>query len=106
MASRKKSAASKSRALIQYPQITKAEIVQREIRQLRAQISMELASYASSDQRSTAAGQGGTLGIIDEERVPELKSGHGRIGVFDQMVYDPHVRGQLRQISMTLISGV
>jgi len=46
------------------------------------------------------------LGDIDEEYVPDLKTLRGRLRVFDRMANDPLVRGQLRAIGMTLVSGV
>lgn len=71
----------------------------REILALRSQIGEELA-------RGTASGINVNLGDIDEEYVPELKQIKGRMSIYDRMVNDPIVRGQLTAITMTLISGV
>lgn len=72
--------------------------IEREIQLLRDQFGSELAKRVS--------GLNLRLGDIDEEYVPELKNLRSRVSVFDRMVNDPHVHGQLRAIWMTMVSGV
>lgn len=93
--------------------MTRDDIIQNEIRSLRTQIAVELSSQRTLASgvdpfgpTTFASGQTGSLGRINEEYVPELKGTHQRIQVFDRMVNDPHVRGQIRSIAMTLVSGV
>src|SRR5712671_2435076 len=105
MAKRQKSAASRVRREQVRTHLTKEEMVQNEIRSLRSQIAIEFAGLASS-QRSTASGINATLGNINEEYVPELMTMKNRASVYDRMANDPWVRGQLRGIGMTLVSGV
>lgn len=75
-------------------------LLNQEIAHLRGQIAIELAA------RSNASGMNISLGDINEEYVPELKSIKGRMKVYERMANDPWIRGQLRGIGMTLISGV
>jgi len=46
------------------------------------------------------------LGDINEEYVPDLKTLANRIRIFERMSNDPQVRGQLRAVTMTMVSGV
>jgi len=78
---------------------THALSLQREIAELRSQVGAEINNL-------TSAGIKVRLGDIDEEYVPELKTIKGRMAIYDRMVNDPVVRGQLTAITMTLISGV
>ncbi len=81
------------------PRVPQTDL-QREVVSLRSQVAQELSRNRHS------AGIQMRLGDIDEEYVPELKPIKSRMRVFDRMANDPQVRGQLRAITMTLISGV
>src|SRR5438445_4818223 len=74
--------------------------LQQEIKHLRDQIGQTINTMYG------ASGLHVTQGTIDEEYVPELKIHSGRAAIFEQMANDPIVRGQLRAISATLLSGV
>lgn len=79
---------------------SRAEMVAHEVRRLRGEIGIELA------RRSAASGVNVALGDIDEEYNTELKTIRGRTGQYERMINDSFVRGQLRNIEMTLVSGV
>jgi hypothetical protein len=76
------------------------DALSREIASLRAQVANEVSRARFS------AGANIQLGDIDEEYVPNLRTLKGRISIYERMVNDPQVRGQLRAITMTLVSGV
>lgn len=76
------------------------EMIRKEIVSLRSQVGAEMTKARIS------AGSNLRLGDVDEEYVPDLRSLAGRIRVFERMANDPNVRGQLRAITMTLISGM
>lgn len=80
--------------------LSREEMVANEVRRLRGEIGIELA------KRSAASGMNVSLGDIDEEYNPELKTIRGRTSQYERMINDPFVRGQLRNIEMTLVSGV
>lgn len=94
----------RSTALVKSPRgkarTVKAELLRNEITSLRAQVADEIA------KRRHASGINLMLGDIDEEYVPELRSLRSRTRVFERMANDPQVRGQLRAITMTMMSGV
>src|SRR6266702_1992816 len=101
----KKSAASRRRRQQTRVTFSKAEMLQNEIRRLRSAIAIEFSAGAGS-QRSTASGINAGIGDISEEYVPELLALKSRVPVYDRMANDPWIRGQLRGIGMTLVSGV
>ncbi len=79
---------------------THNSMVNSDIASLRSQVAEEIAKSQFS------AGMNVTLGDIDEEYVPDLKSLRNRTRIFERMANDPIIRGQLRAIYMTLTSGV
>lgn len=74
--------------------------VAEECASLRAQIAGQMS------RRNVSAGINLSLGDIGEEYQPNLRSIRDRMATFDRMRNDPGIRGQLRAIDMTLISGV
>lgn len=74
--------------------------IQRDIIALRSQVASEI------NKRRFTSGIQLYTGDIDEEYVSNLKTLSARTRVFERMSNDPHIRGQLRAIYMTLISGV
>lgn len=81
------------------PEDREATMIHEEIISLRRQVADEYGARFAS-------GLNIHLGDIDEEYVPELKTLHSRSRILERMANDPHVRGQLRAILMTLVSGV
>lgn len=73
--------------------------LKQEIASLRGQVASELAARNVSGVKMY-------LGDIAEEQAPNLKSLHTRIDTLDRMANDPQVRGQLRAITMTMLSGI
>lgn len=81
---------------------TSQELIGEEIRALKSQIALEISQRNSG----FSGGLNISLGDIQEEYVAELQPLKQRTRIFERMINDPHVRGQLRGIAMTLISGV
>src|SRR5260221_14043347 len=81
---------------------TSQELISEEIRTLKSQIALEISQRNSG----FSGGLNISLGDIQEEYVTELQPLRQRTKLFERMANDPYVRGQLRGIAMTLISGV
>lgn len=78
---------------------TSPSALREEVLSLREKVGRELV-------RKHTSGIAVTLGDISEEYVQDLRTIVDRMKVYDRMRNDPQVRGQLRAVQMTLISGV